>query len=166
MDRKMRRFKQELSIVEAKNILREGTECVLAVAGDDEFPYAVPINYVYDGHNIYFHSAPQGHKIDAMKRNPRVSLCVIDKADIVPEEFTTYFRSVIVFGTARFVEDESKKIEVLRELSDKYSPGIDPAAEINRFLKSVAIVEISIGKITGKEAIELTRRRSENIKGQ
>lgn len=155
----MRRFRQKLPVEEAKQILKKGKECVIAVAGDDNYPYAVPINYVYDGEHIYLHSASQGHKIDALKRNPRMSLCVIDKADIIPEEFTTYFRSVIVFGTARFIEDEQQKIEALIKLSQKYSVGIDPTAEINRFLKTVTIIEISIDKLTGKEAIELTRQR-------
>ncbi|MDE6300135.1 MAG: pyridoxamine 5'-phosphate oxidase family protein [Muribaculaceae bacterium] len=159
MERKMRRFRQELPAEESLRILRDGAECVLAVDGDDGYPYAVPINYVYDGECIYLHSASQGHKIDALKRNPRLSLCVIDKADIIPEEFTTYFRSVIVFGIARFVDDEQLKIEALRKLAGKYSVGIDPTDEINRFLKAVTVIEISIDRITGKEAIELTRQR-------
>ena len=159
MERMMRRFKQQLPIEEAKQILIHGKECVLALAGDDGYPYAVPINYVYDGEHIYLHSALQGHKIDALRRNHKLSLCVIDKDDIVPEEFTTYFRSVIVFGKATFVEDENEKVEALRNLSEKYSVGIDPTAEIKKFLKTVAIIEISIDKITGKEAIELTRQR-------
>ncbi|MDE7414416.1 MAG: pyridoxamine 5'-phosphate oxidase family protein [Muribaculaceae bacterium] len=159
MQHKIRRFKQELPIEEAKQILMTGRECVLAVAGDDDYPYAVPINYVYDGDHIYIHSASQGHKIDALKRNPKLSLCVIDKADIVPKEFTTYFRSVVVFGKARFVEEEKEKVAALQKLSAKYSAGIDPTAEINKFLKVVTIIEITIDQITGKEAIELTRMR-------
>ena len=158
MEHKMRRFKQELPVEEAKRILTDGKECVVAVAMED-YPYAVPINYVYDGEHIYLHSASQGHKIDALKRNPKISLCVIDKADIVPEEFTTYFRSVIVFGRVRFVENETEKIDALQKLTKKYSDGIDATAEINRFLQVVTIIEISIERITGKEAIELTRQR-------
>ncbi|MDE6321968.1 MAG: pyridoxamine 5'-phosphate oxidase family protein, partial [Muribaculaceae bacterium] len=156
MYRRMRRFKQELPIEESKRILLRGKECVLAVGGDDNYPYAVPINYAYDGgDHIYLHSATAGHKIDAICRNPKVSLCVIDKDEVVPEEFTTYFRSVIVFGHARLLEDEDEKIEALRALTDKYIPGIDPTDEINRFIKVVSIIDISIDKITGKEAKEL-----------
>ena len=155
----MRRFRQELPIEETKEILRNGRECVIAVSGDDNDPYAVPINYVYDGEHIYLHSAKQGHKIDALKRNPKMSLCVVAQGDIVPEEFTTYFRSAIVFGKAKFVENEEEKIEALRKLSDKYSPGIDPTDEIAKFLKAVEIIEIAIDTMTGKESIELTRKR-------
>lgn len=122
-------------------------------------PYAVPVNYVYDGNSIYIHSAAQGHKIDALKRNPKCSLCIVDKDDVIPEEFTSYFRSVIAFGTAHFVESTDEKNAALRLLGDKYSPGVDPEAEIFRFIKAVCIVRIDIDNVTGKEAIELTKER-------
>lgn len=158
----MRRFKQQLSVEETERILRNGKYCVMAVSGDDDFPYAVPVNYVYDGSSIYIHSAAQGHKIDALRRNPKCSLCVVDKDDVIPEEFTSYFRSVIVFGKACFVESTEEKVAALRLLGDKYSPGIDPEAEIARFIKTVCIVRIVIDSVTGKEAIELTRARTQS----
>lgn len=159
MARTMRRFKQQLSAEEVERILRNGKYCVMAVSGDDDYPYTVPINYVYDGTSIYIHSAAQGHKIDALKRNPKCSLCIVDKDDVIPEEFTSYFRSVIAFGTVHFVESTDEKIAALRLLGDKYSPGIDPDSEISRFIKTVCVVRIDIDCITGKEAIELTRTR-------
>lgn len=159
MARTMRRFKQELPTSEVERILQRGKHCVLAVYGDDEYPYAVPVNYVYDGTAIFIHSAAQGHKIEALRCNPRCSLCIVDKDDVIPEEFTTYFRSVIVFGKAHFVESTEEKITALRLLGEKYSPGIDPDGEIARFIKTVSIVRIDIERATGKEAIELTRGR-------
>lgn len=161
MTRTMRRFKQQLSSEETERILRNGKYCVMAVSGDDDYPYAVPVNYVYDGAAIYIHSAAQGHKIDALRRNPKCSLCIVDKDDVIPEEFTSYFRSVIVFGMAHFVESTEEKVAALRLLGYKYSPGIDPEAEIARFIKTVCVVRIDIDSVTGKEAIELTRERTE-----
>lgn len=160
MARTMRRFKQQLPAEEVERILRNGRYCIMAVSGDDDYPYAVPLNYVYDGTSIYIHSAAQGHKIDALKRNPKCSLCIVDKDDVIPEEFTSYFRSVIAFGTAHFVESTDEKIAALRLLGDKYSPGIDSEAEIARFIRSVCIVRIDIDSVTGKEAIELTKART------
>ena len=157
----MRRFKQQLSAEEVERILQTGKYCVMAVSGDNVYPYAVPVNYVYDGTAIFIHSAAQGHKIDALRRNPKCTLCMVDKDDVIPEEFTSYFRSVIVFGKAHFVESTDEKIAALRLLGDNYSPGIDPEAEIARFIKSVCIVRIDIDSVTGKEAIELTRARTE-----
>lgn len=159
MERKMRRFRQQLPDSESKMILSDGRYAVWAVDGDEGYPYAVPINYVYDGEAIYLHCARQGHKIDSIVRNPKCSMCIVEKDDVVPDEFTSYFRSVIVFGKAEIVEDETQRVEALRLLSGKYSQDIDPTSEIDRFLKTVCIVRIDIDRITGKEAIELTRRR-------
>ena len=161
MERKMRRFKQELPDAESRRILTAGKYAVWAVAGDDDYPYAVPVNYVYDGEAIYIHCTRQGHKIDSILRNPKCSICIVEKDDVIPEKFTSYFRSVIVFGNAKIVEDDTLRLDALRLLCDKYSPGIDPTDEIAKFLKAVCIVRINIDRITGKEAIELTRLRQE-----
>ncbi len=159
MARAMRRFRQQLPADEVERILRDGKYCILAVSGDEGYPYAVPVNYVYDGTAVYIHSAAQGHKIDAIRRNPKCSLCIVDKDDVIPEEFTSYFRSVIAFGKAQFIESTDEKIAVLRLLGEKYSPGIDPTAEIDRFIMTVCIIKICIGSAVGKEAIELTKAR-------
>ena len=155
----MRRIRQLLPMEENMRILKEGKVAVWAVAGDDDYPYAVPINYVYNEGYIYIHCAKQGHKLDAIRRNPKCSLCIIDKDDIVPEEFTSYFRSVIAFGVAAIVEDEKEVLTALKLLSNKHSPGIDPTHEIDTFLKNVCIVRVNLTEITGKEAIELARMR-------
>lgn len=161
IDRKMRRFRQQLSDDKVMRILNDGKVAVWAVSGDGDYPYAVPLNYVYADGAIYVHSATQGHKIDAIKRNPKCSVCIIDRDEIVPEEFTSYFRSVIAFGRAELIESVDDKIAALQLLSAKYSKGIDPTSEINKFLNVVAIIKINIERVTGKEAIELTRKRSE-----
>ena len=94
MFREMRRKKQILTEEEAAEVLNRGTSGVLALAGDDDYPYAVPISYVYSDSKIYFHGAKSGHKIDAIKNYEKASFCVIDKDDVIPEEYTTYFRGV------------------------------------------------------------------------
>lgn len=160
MQRKMRRFRQELSEKDSIEILEKGKVAVLAVDGEDDYPYAVPLNYVYDNGYVFIHSAQTGHKIDALKRNPKCSLCIVDKDDIIPEEFTSYFRSVVVFGKAEFLDSDEDKRRVLRLLCEKYSPGIDPRDEINKCMDSVLIISIRVECIMGKEAIELVRKRS------
>lgn len=157
IDRKMRRSRQELPAEEVERILRGGKYAVWAIAGDDGYPYAVPVNYAYDGAAIFIHSAASGHKIDAIARNPKCSLCIVDRDDVVPEEFTTYFRSVIAFGRATIVDDTDGKLRALRLLCEKYSPGIDPEAEIARFLKAVRIIRVDIDRASGKQAIELCK---------
>lgn len=155
----MRRFRQGLPQAEVLRILERGKYCVLAVSGDDGYPYAVPVNYVFDGKSVYIHCARQGHKIDSLHRNPKCSLCIVYRDDVVAEEFTSYFRSVIAFGKARVVDSLEEKIAALKMLGAKYSPGIDPDAEIDRFIKTVCVLEIGIESVSGKEAIELTRAR-------
>ena len=69
MFREMRRKKQALPLDEIEAILYRGTSGVLALSGDNDYPYALPISYVYDGHKLFFHCAKSRHKIDAIQRN-------------------------------------------------------------------------------------------------
>ena len=109
MFRELRRKRQALSETDCSDILKRGTSGVLALMGDGGYPYAVPMSYVYDGEKLYFHCAKSGHKLDAIAGNPKASFCVVDRDQVVPEEYTTYFRSVIVFGTMRIIEEEQEK---------------------------------------------------------
>ncbi|MBS4025785.1 MAG: pyridoxamine 5'-phosphate oxidase family protein, partial [Clostridia bacterium] len=105
MFREMRRKKQLMSLEDTLAVMDRCTNGVLACLGDDDYPYAVPVSYVYHKNKIYFHSAKAGHKVEAILKNPKVSFAVIDEDTIVGSEYTTYFRSVIAFGKARIVED-------------------------------------------------------------
>ena len=159
--REMRRKKQALSQQEVADILHKRTSGVLALLGDNDYPYAVPISYVYDDGKIYFHSAKSGHKIDAIQRTTKASFCVIDKDLVIPEEYTTYFRSVIAFGQIKVIEDESEKRATIEKLAIKYAPG-DTATNrdnaINREWKPLCMLEMTIDYVTGKEAIELAKK--------
>ncbi len=162
MFRELRRKKQALSQEECTAVLNRGTSGVLALAGDDDYPYAVPISYVYDGEKLYFHCAKSGHKLDAIRRNAKASFCVIDKDQIVPEEYTTYFRSVIVFGKIRIIEEDGEKRAAIEKLALKYAP--DDTLEnrkeaIEKEWKPLCMLELMPEHISGKEAIELARQR-------
>ena len=122
MFREMRRKKQVLSNEENIEILQKGTSGVLALLGDNEYPYAVPISYVYENSKVYFHGAKAGHKIDAIRKCSKASFCVIAQDEIFPKEYTTYFRSVIVFGKIRILEDENEIREAIEKLAIKYRP--------------------------------------------
>ncbi len=163
MFREMRRGKQALSVEACEEVLERGTAGVLATAGDDDYPYAVPLSYVYDAGRqaIYFHSALSGHKLDAVQRNSKVSFCVVDKDSVVPKEYTTYFRSVIVFGTIRILEDSAEKYHAIEALAIKYAP--DDSKEgrdgvIGDGLR-FCMLELKIEHMSGKEARELSRHK-------
>lgn len=162
MFRKMRRNKQALSVEESIAVLNNGTSGVLAVSGDDDYPYAVPLSYVYYDSKIFFHCATSGHKLDAIAKNRKVSFCVIDKDNVMPQEYTTYFRSVIVFGKARILDNEDEKRSAFEVLAAKYSPDHEQGRmqEIDKQFKQVCLVELTIDHMTGKEAIELVRMKN------
>lgn len=158
MFRELRRKRQELSLEESIDILNKGTSGVLALLGDNDYPYAVPISYVYENSKLYFHCAKSGHKIDAIKKYDKASFCVIGQDKIMPEEYTTYFRSVIAFGKIRIMEDEAEMKKAIQALAIKYYPN-DSETErqkiINREWNPLCMIELSIEHISGKEAIEL-----------
>ena len=163
MFREMRRKKQALSKEECELALKRGTSGVLAVLGDGGYPYAVPLSYVYADGKIIFHCAKQGHKLDAIAKNDKVSFCVIDLDDIQPEKYTTYFRSVIAFGRANVLEEEPAKRAAIELLAAKYAPD-DPEGrqrEIEREYRAVCVVAIEIEHLSGKEAIELVKQKKE-----
>lgn len=162
MFREVRRNKKQiLSQEESLSILKKATSGVLCVLGDDEYPYGVPMSYGLEGNRLYFHCMPAGHKTDAMKRHDKVSFTVIETDQIVPEEYTTYFRSVIVFGRARFLEDADEKRRALRILAAKYSSDFMEGAEkeIEDKLRAVCIFVVDIEHLSGKEAIEFAEAR-------
>lgn len=162
MFRDMKRSEQSLSMDDNIAVLNRCSNGVLACYGDQDYPYTVPLNYVYFGGKIFFHSAKAGHKIDAIARNPKVSFAVIDQDKIVSVEYTSLFRSVIVFGTARITESEEWK-KGFQALVEKYS-GDRPAEEKQNEISGCQmshIIAIDIEHVTGKEAKELAHAKKE-----
>ena len=157
MFRKMRRFKQQLTDEQAREVLTRGKTGILAVMGDEGYPYTVPINYVYADGKIYMHSAQSGHKIDAIRAYDKASFCVIDADDVVPADYSTNFRSVVAFGRARIIEDEEAKMASLRLLGDKYNPNQPEAldSEVAHGFKRLHMIEFEIEHMTGKQSKEL-----------
>ena len=133
MFREMRRGTQLMSMVDTVAVLNRCTNGFLACIGDEDYPYAVPLSYVYYNDKIYFHSAKTGHKIDAIVKNPKVSFSVIDEDTVVSEEYTTYFRSVIAFGRARIVEGE-EWLKGFEALVEKYSGDQPEEAKQNKII--------------------------------
>ena len=160
MFREMRRGRQLLSMEDTATVMDGGSNGVLACFGDDDYPYAVPLSYVYFNEKIYFHSAKAGHKVDAIIKNPKVSFAVIDEDTIASEKYTTYFRSVVAFGKARIVEG-NEWMEAFKALVEKYSGDQSEEAkhkEITGCARSY-IFAIDIEYITGKEAVEFIKEK-------
>ncbi len=151
MFRKMRRLGQELSKDECIDILTNEPRGVLALLGDNDYPYALPMSHVYVNGKIYFHGAQKGHKVDAVKKHPKVSYCVMDKGVKAEDSWWYTFRSVIVFGKIRTLTDRDEKIDKLTHLGDKFFPTHEETVdEINRLLDRTEVFEITIEHMSGK----------------
>lgn len=160
MFREMRRKRQALPEEACRRILEEGEYGVLALLGEGGYPYAVSLNYVLCGDRLYFHSAREGHKIDAVKGCGKASFCVVSRADVVPERYTSYFESAIAFGRVRILGEEEKRAAI-EALSDKYVHRGDAERdrEIDRFFPSLCMLEMKIEHLSGKRAVELLHER-------
>lgn len=157
MFRPIRRKKNELDIQAAEQLLQESRRGVLAVNGDDGYPYAIPINYVYDqaARTIYFHGARAGHKVDALRACDKVCFTVYGSEIVREEAWAPYLRSVVVFGRCRLMEQGPEAIARLKELAMKYYPSeqlVDE--EIARAGKAAQVFALEIEHLSGKEVQE------------
>lgn len=156
----MRRIRQQLTHDECIEILCRATAGVLAVTGDGGYPYAVPLSHVYAAGRLYFHSALQGHKVDAIAADARCSFCIIDRDEVHPESFTTHFKSVIAFGRIHIIDDDEERLAALHMLGRRHAPH-DAAGlqrEIDKDYGRVLLLRLDIEHLTGKQAIELVNQ--------
>ena len=158
MFRKMRRFKQQLTDEACIQILKHEKRGVLSVLGDDGYPYGVPLDHYYNEENgrLYFHCAMAGHKLDAIRACDKVSYCVTDEGhheDGVSWSLT--FRSVIVFGRMKVLDDHAAALHLARLLGEKFTP--DQAYldnEIKHAGPRMLMLELTPEHITGKRVNE------------
>lgn len=132
-------------------LLQNGEYGVLSTVNGNEQPYGVPLNYVLMNNCIYFHCALEGHKLDNLAANPKVSFCVVGRTKVLPAEFSTEFESVVVFGRASVIEGE-ERYQALNALIEKYSPEFvsEGSAYIEKFDSQTNLVRIEIQHMTGK----------------
>jgi nitroimidazol reductase NimA-like FMN-containing flavoprotein (pyridoxamine 5'-phosphate oxidase superfamily) len=153
MFRPVQRVRQQLPEEECLNILKNEKRGVLSVLGDDGYPYGMPLNHYYneaDG-KLYFHSGKQGHKIDAINADNRVSFCVYDEGFKKDGEWALNIRSVIVFGRIEIVEDYDTAMAIVRQLSLKYTDDISYIdREIQQSGKNTLVFRLVPEHITGK----------------
>ncbi|MBW2473602.1 MAG: pyridoxamine 5'-phosphate oxidase family protein [Deltaproteobacteria bacterium] len=132
-------------------LLQNGEYGVLSTVDGNEQPYGVPLNYVLMNNCIYFHCALEGHKLDNLAANRKVSFCVVGRTKVLPAEFSTEFESVIVFGRASLIEGE-ERYQALNALIEKYSPEFvsEGSAYIEKFDSQTNLVRLEIQHMTGK----------------
>ena len=151
MFRDLTRKKQKLSLEECKEILKQEVRGVLAVNGDDGYPYALPINFYFDErtHKIYFHSGKVGHKIDAIANSDKVSFCVYDKGYHKDGHWSLNIKSVIIFGRIHIVKEWSD--ELMTEFSKRFTADMDYIHnDIEKFRTNTTVLCLEIEHMTGK----------------
>lgn len=151
MFRELTRKKQQLSYEECIKILKQEVRGVLAVNGDDNYPYTFPINYYYDEstNKIYFHSGKSGYKIDALKENNKVSFCVYDKGYHINNHWSLNISSVIIFGKITFLHNFSDDLMI--KFSIKFTDDIEYINnEILKFKNNTILLCLEIEHMTGK----------------
>ncbi len=151
MFREMRRHDRQLQMEEADAILKRETHGVLSVIGENGYPYGVPLNYACVDGRLYFHSTSQeSHKLDAIRQHNRVCFTVVAKHEVVLEELSTSYESVIVFGTARILDKPDEKTEAMERMMSVLGRGTKYAKEYTCGDHAYVMVEITPEHISGK----------------
>ena len=156
MFRPMRRFRQQLSEADCIALLKSEKRGVLSVLGDDGYPYGTPVDHWYneaDG-KLYFHGAKEGHRLDAISREPKASYCVIDAGVQRENDWSKDFKSVIVFGRMELVEDEARVKDALLHLTLKFTDASYFEEEWRKVGARVRITALVPEHISGKRVNE------------
>jgi uncharacterized protein len=150
--RNIRRRERGVTENEAREILARADDGVLATVGPDGWPYAVPVNHVVVDDILYIHCALDGHKLDNIAHEERVSYCAVATATVKPEKFTTSYESAVVFGRAAVVEDPGERRRALDALVARFCGEASPQSEreITVAGPRTAIIRIRVEQISGK----------------
>lgn len=157
MFRDLIRFKQKLSREECEEILKAQKRGVLSVNGEDGYPYGMPLNHYFDEESgkIYFHSGSIGYKLEMLRKDGRVSFCVLDEGTKDPDEWFFRFRSVIVFGRIRLVDDHDTIVDITTRLSHKFTDDEEYIEkEIRTDAKRTILLELTPEYMIGKRVRE------------
>ena len=157
MFRKMRNKKKAISQGCTKQMLGNALRGVLTVNGDNDYPYAVPVNFLYDEEKncIYFHSLRGGYKVECLNRCDKVCFTVYGNEQIKEEAWAPFVQSVVVFGRCHPTEDKETMLEMLKNLALKYYPNEELVhREITATGHAVQMFEIEIEYLIGKEIQE------------
>lgn len=152
MSRSIRREDRRLDDATAKSLLIKGEYGILSTLDRNNQPYGIPVNYVVMEESIFFHCATEGHKLENITANKRVSFCVVGKTELIPEKFSTRYECVIVSGDADIIEDGVQKKNALRAMVNKYAPDHMTSGEnyIDKLMDQTAVVRVSIDHLSGK----------------
>lgn len=157
MFRKVKKIKNELDEKTTKEVLKKAPRGVLALNGDDGYPYGLPLNYVYDEDNnaLYFHGTKTGYKIDCIEKSPKASFTAILEEGVSDDGWSKNVSSVVAYGLLEEIEDSDFARDALEKLAQKYYPSEDLVEEnIKANFKNTKILAFHIYYMTGKRVNE------------
>jgi nitroimidazol reductase NimA-like FMN-containing flavoprotein (pyridoxamine 5'-phosphate oxidase superfamily) len=154
----VRRTDRVMSPDDAMAALMRGFHGRLATVGADGYPYCVPLLYVWMDGAIYVHNtAARGHLRTNVEHAPRVCFEIDEASEVFDYgrfecDSSVAYRSVIVFGDIRIVEDRAVKQRFCDGLMAKYGKADNnrPKGFYPR-LDQITVYAIAIARITGKE---------------
>ncbi|MBN1396480.1 MAG: pyridoxamine 5'-phosphate oxidase family protein [Bacteroidetes bacterium] len=151
----MRRKEQEITDKKTiEEILSSSLICRLGLA-DEGVPYIVPVNYGYYKNALYIHSAPEGRKIDLIKKNNKACFEIEDIAEIirndVPCSWSTKYRSLIGYGKIEIIRDVERKKQGLDIIMTQHGKKENNIYKENQIEKMV-ILKLNIESVTGKQS--------------
>ena len=136
-------------------ILDEGIIGHLAFAVDGQ-PYAVPMLYARSGETIYLHGSPQSRVLGAAADGAPLCLTVtlVDGLVLARAAFhhSVNYRSVVLLGNGRRVQDREEKLEAMRLLVEHIVPGrtADARGPSDGELKATEMVAMTITEASAK----------------
>ncbi len=113
-------------------------------------PYVVPMNYAYDGKELYFFTT-EGMKTQFIEANPQVCLQVEEITD------STHWRSVMVIGQAEQITGKEEMQRAMKLITDR-NPSLTPAISATQLdtwgrAVDIALYRISPELIDGRQTI-------------
>ena len=145
----------QLGETEINSLLATESVGRLATVNADGTPYITPVHYVYFNQKIYIHGLIRGQKMDNIAANPNICFEIdqfeklIFPEDESPCDVNTQYKSVIITGNARIVEDEKLKTDALNLIVEKYTPNLS-GTPFGNSIKATSVIEIEVKETTGK----------------
>jgi len=155
MFREIRRKDRLVSAEIGIGLLNKGMFGILSVIGDDDYPYGVPVNYLYRDNCIYIHCFLEGHKVDAVKKHPKVCFTVTCDEEVMKDQVSTNYTSVIAFGKAELLPppENDERQRAFAGIMEKYIPG--EVDRTNIYIKEnehkTILIKINIEHMTCKK---------------
>lgn len=152
MFREMRKKEREMSKEDTVNLLKRAEFGVLSTISEDNTPYGIPLSFAYLDDVVYFHCAPEGHKLENIVNNGNICFTVVDSVELLPASFATKYKSAVVFGKISVIEDADEKRKGIMAILNKYSAEHYESGVkyINSAFDKMKVLKIEISRMTGK----------------